>query len=324
MSKNVGGLIWVSEGNSVQQLVAFAFLAAIYNDYMLSSRTTSISCNGKSYGPSDRRKFAKSQTVSIGDLKPEPVLWHKDSKRRPSEYERQNPPGSISGRQLGEAAHRLVVNSLQMRADRNALGGQMYTMSSPHVQQPSYGPGAAPFLNNRYHGQEYGSTVPPRTAYSAQGQLRAPNPVPHNLFDHRQQFAPSASHHQYVRSSYQHERNNHPSVSNGEIPMNGYYVPPTSHQNGPSRYPPRYSTPVVGGGYHHQNNYGSYQGYQAYRAGRHDHWANGGVGGGSGWAPQSNNIARGGYGNFQQGSNQYSALDRGTNRRPPALGYGHQ
>ncbi|KAK8936724.1 5'-3' exoribonuclease 3 [Platanthera zijinensis] len=59
------------------------------------------------------------KTVDIGDLKPPPVLWHQDNAgRRPLENGRQNPPGSFSGRQLGEAAHRLVVNSLQVPMGR--------------------------------------------------------------------------------------------------------------------------------------------------------------------------------------------------------------
>lgn len=60
-SRTAGGLIWVSEWNSLQHPVASAFLAVIYSDYMLSSRTAKIDCSGKSYSASDIRKFATSQ-----------------------------------------------------------------------------------------------------------------------------------------------------------------------------------------------------------------------------------------------------------------------
>ncbi|GAB4852508.1 hypothetical protein Ancab_016722 [Ancistrocladus abbreviatus] len=60
-SRTHSGLIWVSDWNSLQHPVASAFLAALYSDYMLSSRTATISCSGKSYQPADLRKFAKSQ-----------------------------------------------------------------------------------------------------------------------------------------------------------------------------------------------------------------------------------------------------------------------
>ncbi|XP_021862578.1 endoglucanase 24-like [Spinacia oleracea] len=56
-----GGLIWVSEWNALQHPVAAAFLAVIYSDYMLSSRTARISCDGHSYKPSDLRKVPLSQ-----------------------------------------------------------------------------------------------------------------------------------------------------------------------------------------------------------------------------------------------------------------------
>ncbi|KAF5747169.1 glycoside hydrolase family 9 B5 [Tripterygium wilfordii] len=56
-----GGLIWVSEWNCLQHPVASAFLAALYSDYMLTSQTASISCDGETYKPSDLRKFARSQ-----------------------------------------------------------------------------------------------------------------------------------------------------------------------------------------------------------------------------------------------------------------------
>ncbi|CAI9116914.1 OLC1v1018204C1 [Oldenlandia corymbosa var. corymbosa] len=67
-SRTDGGLIWVTEWNALQHPVASAFLAVVYSDYMLSSRTASISCNGDSFTPSDLRKFAISQAdYVLGD-----------------------------------------------------------------------------------------------------------------------------------------------------------------------------------------------------------------------------------------------------------------
>ncbi|KAM7521201.1 hypothetical protein LguiB_020163 [Lonicera macranthoides] len=60
-SRTHSGLIWVSEWNALQHPVASAFLAVIYSDYMLSSRTAKLSCSGNSYSPSALRKFATSQ-----------------------------------------------------------------------------------------------------------------------------------------------------------------------------------------------------------------------------------------------------------------------
>ncbi|KAF5954078.1 hypothetical protein HYC85_006934 [Camellia sinensis] len=61
---NWGNPTWFSWDNKLagtQHPVASAFLAVIYSDYMLTSRTATLSCNGDSYGPSDLRKFSASQ-----------------------------------------------------------------------------------------------------------------------------------------------------------------------------------------------------------------------------------------------------------------------
>ncbi|GMQ01460.1 hypothetical protein CsSME_00048104 [Camellia sinensis var. sinensis] len=58
------------------------------------------------------KKMAYKDSVEIGDLKPDPALWHEDNGRKPWENRRQDPPGSIFVWHLGDAAHRLVANSL--------------------------------------------------------------------------------------------------------------------------------------------------------------------------------------------------------------------
>ncbi|KAK6922610.1 Glycoside hydrolase family 9 [Dillenia turbinata] len=55
------GLIWVSKWNPLQSAVASALLAVIYSDYMLSSQTKRLYCQGVLYKPADLRKFAISQ-----------------------------------------------------------------------------------------------------------------------------------------------------------------------------------------------------------------------------------------------------------------------
>ncbi|AAF87112.1 F10A5.13 [Arabidopsis thaliana] len=60
-SRTNGGLIWVSEWNSMQQSVSSAFLASLFSDYMLTSRIHKISCDGKIFKATELRDFAKSQ-----------------------------------------------------------------------------------------------------------------------------------------------------------------------------------------------------------------------------------------------------------------------
>ncbi|KAL6504746.1 hypothetical protein OROHE_023504 [Orobanche hederae] len=67
-SRTDNGLVWISQWNALQHPVASAFLAVIYSDYMLSSRTARLSCNGKNFRPSDLRNFAISQAdYVLGD-----------------------------------------------------------------------------------------------------------------------------------------------------------------------------------------------------------------------------------------------------------------
>lgn len=60
-SRTEGGLIWVSEWNSLQHPMASAFLAVIFSDYMLGSYTENLYCEGKLYNLMDLRNFAISQ-----------------------------------------------------------------------------------------------------------------------------------------------------------------------------------------------------------------------------------------------------------------------
>ncbi|KAK4779401.1 hypothetical protein SAY86_006929 [Trapa natans] len=113
--------------------------------------------------------------VQPDDVKPVSTLWHEDNGRRPMENNdrrfqngsrgrpnekdfRPTPPGFISGQQLGEAAHRLVVNSLQLRSNN-------YSVSQMHASQQHYQMGP-PAGNYPYHqGQQYVAAPPPGAAY---------------------------------------------------------------------------------------------------------------------------------------------------------------
>lgn len=249
--------------------------------------------------------------VSVGDLKPEPVLWHEDNGRRPWENGRQNLPGTISGRQLGEAAHRLVVNSLQVKAERNGFGDQMH--APPPYPAAPYGPPLSSYSDNRYHNQEHHRMALPRPDYSDQTYRRSSNPASvRNHFDHRydQPHASSATGHHYNRS-----------------PVHGYYQPGFHQNDGPGYHPRQEAQTHIPAGAHlpGQGGHNSHHGYQSYGASSYHEWA-------SGWPPEGNNQSnpRGhghpqgnprGYGHPQQLGNQYSVLDRRANRGPPPPGY---
>ncbi|KAJ3693624.1 hypothetical protein LUZ60_009104 [Juncus effusus] len=93
--------------------------------------------------------------VEAGDLKPPPTLWHEDTGRRPynndqnryNQNQHQNPSGAISGRQLGEAAHRLVINSIQ---PNGALHYNPHMPYNPATSAPS----GRPYHNNNNYNRD--------------------------------------------------------------------------------------------------------------------------------------------------------------------------
>lgn len=254
---------------------------------------------------------------------------------------RQNHHGTISGRQLGEAAQRLVVNSLQAKGDYNVHGNQMH-VSHFYAGHPRYPPPAS-YTNNRgYYDHEYQRGAPPRTVHPPQGQHdRSSNydtiPSHNNRGGYNDHHTSSAArHHHYNnnnnnRSHSQHyggRNNRYPSHGSGERPNHVQYPQSGIHQDaGPPGYShghsqshrPTAQIPPAGVGYHpyQGGGYNHYQNYQPSGASGHQ-WR----GGGSSWVPQSSqtSVTRG-YGRPQQQSgNHYSALDRRSNRPPPGYG----
>lgn len=174
---------------------------------------------------------------------------HEESGRRPWESGRQNPPGTISGRQLGDAAHRLVVNSLQVKAERNGYGNnQMHARPPYHAAGPR-GPPLSSYPNPRHHDR-----IPPPKSdnhhhipsnpvaiqsrygdYPASGSRHHPYERPHNRTVHGQYIPPDL----------------HPEVGSRYAP-----IPPPGYQYGAPGYvhPQQLPAPVPRGGYghHHQ------------------------------------------------------------------------
>ncbi|CAO2187257.1 unnamed protein product [Urochloa humidicola] len=248
------------------------------------------------------------KSVEAGDLKPPPVLWHEDNGRRPHDnnnrgphdnnrgphdnnrrpYDksnRENPAGALSGRQLGEAAHRLVVNSL------NARGGGQHSAPSMPYQTIMNGTN---YPNGRHHMGNQG--VPPSSGWHVPGGNMTHGQAAYGHYQHER---PESSRFERDNRGRQHynpyARDNHHD-SRGRVPP-----PPGYHQNhgnshsadlsaGSGRHgqPP----PVYGGGYQPAP-YGAQQ------------WQQRPYGGG---APPTRP-------NSQQSQNHYGTLDRGSNKR---------
>ncbi|EXC00968.1 5'-3' exoribonuclease 3 [Morus notabilis] len=270
-------------------------------------------------------KFPK-KIVTLGDLKTDPVLWHEDSGRRHFENGRQNHSRDLSGRHLGEAATRLVVNSLQVKADRNGYCNPMHVHPPPypgaqHTQfQSSYG-------NQRFHDQGHHRMPPRGTFHPPEVQFQSSNQSygdrgyneRHNYSD---RHASSAHRHPHngSQSNYYDRSNQMPSQHSHSTNSRHPQYQSGSHHNVGPMYPrgPIGQTPLGYGADPYQSGYNQYQSYQPSGATGHQ-WRGSGSGGSPGWLsqPQGGQNVERGYGHPHQAGNQYSALDRRANRRPP-------
>jgi len=252
------------------------------------------------------------KSVEAGDLKPPPVLWHEDSgrrphdnnnrrpydnnNRRPHDNNRQNPAGALSGRQLGEAAHRLVVNSLNVRG-----GGQHNAPSMPYQTIMN----GTNYSNGRHHMGNQG--VPPRMEQPAG---HSGWHVPSDNMTNGQ----AAYGHQHERAGpSRHERDNrgrqhyHPYARDNHHDSRGRVPPPPGyHQNHGNSHA---AAPSAGPGWYGQPPPAYAGGYQPAPYGAQQ-WQQQPYGGG---APPTRP-------NSQQSQNRYGTLDRGSNKRPSSHG----
>ncbi|KAJ0024742.1 hypothetical protein Pint_09130 [Pistacia integerrima] len=294
--------------------------------------------------------------VQLDDIKPAPTLWHEDFGRRPYENGRQNPRGTISGRELGEASHRLIVNSLQSKVDHNGYGNHMRGPPVPYAAVP-YVPPVPSYHDYRGHDQGHHRIPQPRTDGSPSGNPRSSVPARSYDSGYGQQYSSSTPQPPHRRSHPQYDRNNR-SANSGEQPID-LYNPSGIHLNGGPRYPPRPMAQTSGAtAYSRQGGYSSIQSYQPPGVGSAHQWggpqANQSVPRGYGHHQQRgdqnqhynqqrgnqgynqnsgnqghyqnrgnqghhqyNNPQRVNYSHHQQGGSQYSALDRRPNKGPP-------
>ncbi|CAK8544737.1 unnamed protein product [Lathyrus sativus] len=114
--------------------------------------------------------------LRAADIKPLPLLWHEDNSRRHQARERQHVPGAIAGPQLGEAAHRLVRNSLQFNNNTPyGLPDQFQGHHTMNKVRPTGASGSGRYYgeeSNNYYGQNYspqGIMTRPRFPMSSNG-----------------------------------------------------------------------------------------------------------------------------------------------------------
>ncbi|XP_055811558.1 5'-3' exoribonuclease 3-like isoform X1 [Solanum dulcamara] len=264
-----------------------------------------------------------TKMVTLGDMKPDPVLWHEESRKKPWENGRNHHRGAMSdrnhhhdamsgrnqhrgamsGRQLGEAAHRLVVNSLQKKKDKgghgdyrrthNGQGRGNYMHAQPASYRAAYGPPVPSFQTQRNNVHD---NVRPSFGHSARDAGRHPRSsgsddhscksYPYHE-THSRDYRGHGHHPDGMQQNGGHSHSSYASHPQqvGQIP-----VPPTSN-------------------FHQQSGYNTSTSYVPYGAESYNQW-------GGGRASQNQNV-RGNH-HPRPSGNQFSAFGRGGNRRPPS------
>ncbi|KAM3705174.1 hypothetical protein ACB098_03G060200 [Castanea mollissima] len=128
-SGGMNGYLWLCERNGVSYIFRspVSGLADIDNNQVLN--VTYLNPQAHKHIPEPPKGVVMpGKILTPIDLKPFPVLWHEDNGfRRHQGRERPQVPGAIAGPSLGEAAHRLVKNTLNIN----------YTVNRPRPAGPS-------------------------------------------------------------------------------------------------------------------------------------------------------------------------------------------
>lgn len=128
-SGGMNGYLWLCERNGFRMVLPspISGLGDITNNHVINATYINPAPHKHIPEPPKGVTMPKKILKPI-DIKPVPILWHEDNggRRGQGSYNRPQVPGAIHGNMLGEAAHRLLKNSLNIRS------------SGPSYEQPNY------------------------------------------------------------------------------------------------------------------------------------------------------------------------------------------
>ncbi|XP_065032646.1 5'-3' exoribonuclease 4-like isoform X1 [Musa acuminata AAA Group] len=136
-SDGMNGFLCLSERNRYSTLIPTPIkgLSSIGNNRVLNATYINPQYHKHIPEPPNGVKMPM-KILRYQDIKPFPMLWHEDNngRRQSRESFRPQVSGALSGHLLGEAAHRLVKNSLQIRSNNNTG-----LLDTPYRNVPNFG-----------------------------------------------------------------------------------------------------------------------------------------------------------------------------------------
>ncbi|TQD92994.1 hypothetical protein C1H46_021474 [Malus baccata] len=121
-SGGMNGFLWLSERNGVRHVIPSPVHGYPNLHYNQVLNVTYFYPTAHTHIPEPPEGvIMPRKVVRPTDIKPFPTLWHDEGPRRQGR-ERPQIPGAIAGSILGEAAHRLVKNTLNIRPSSSSSG----------------------------------------------------------------------------------------------------------------------------------------------------------------------------------------------------------